>query len=163
VLARVEVPGLKYLVGHYIAEALKSPDELQHECTTVHLLEVRYLLKHPQDRTVMTQVLELLEHEQPPLLLASFLTGHGVRLTRSTTIVTVASRQASNADEAQVTVDSRGRVLGGEDLRHGSIGVEAIGEVSIGPSIDEVPIGPPIGEVSIEPSIDEVPIGPPIW
>jgi hypothetical protein len=125
VLARVEVPGLKYLVGHYIAEALKSPDELQHECTTVHLLEVRYLLKHAQDGAVMTQVLELLEHEQPPLLLASFLTGYGVRLTRGTTIVDVASRQAGDVDEAQVTVDSRGRVLGGEDLRHGSIGVEA--------------------------------------
>ena len=114
----------KCLAYHYIAEALKSPDELQHECTTVHLLEVRYLLKHAQDGAVMTQVLELLEHEQPPLLLASFLTGHGVRLTRGTTIVNVASRQASDVDVAQVTVDSRGRVLGGEDLRHGSIGVE---------------------------------------
>jgi hypothetical protein len=119
------VPGLKYLVGHYIVEALESLDKLQHECTTVHQLKVGYLLEHPQRGAVPTQVLELLEHEQPPLLLASFLACYGVRLTRRATIVDVASWQASNVDEAQVTVDSRSRVLGGEYPRDGCVGVEA--------------------------------------
>jgi hypothetical protein len=73
---------------------------------------------------VVPQVFELLEHEQPPLLLACLPARHRVGLAGRASVVDIAGWQPGDVDLVEIPIDARRAVLSREDASYGLIAVE---------------------------------------